>query len=321
MEKSKNFEIESFRKGAECHRQIRKYAQSIIRPNQKLLDICIKIENMLKFITNKNGILSGQSFPTGMSLNNCAAHYSPNAGDETIITKDDVLKLDFGTHFNGYVIDTAFSIAFDSKYDNLLKASKKATNTGIKLAGIDMQLCEIGEAISEVINSYEIELNGKTKQIKPIKNLCGHTVGKYKVHAGKSVPSYNNGDNTKMEENEFYAIETFASTGKGNVERDLHVSHYMLNDYFDPKEIKGNKNREFYNFIYDNFNTLAWCKRWIEDLGFNNYFMPLRQLINQNVVEECPALYDIEGSFTSQFEHTFMLKPTGKEIFTVGDDY
>ena len=124
-----------------------------------------------------------------------------------------------------------------------------------------------------------------------------------------------------MEENEFYAIETFASTGKGHVDRDLHVSHYMLNDYFEPKEIKGNKNREFYNFIYSNFNTLAWCKRWIEDLGFNNYFLPLRQLINQSVVEECPALYDVEGSFTSQFEHTFMLKPTGKEIFTVGDDY
>ena len=120
---------------------------------------------------------------------------------------------------------------------------------------------------------------------------------------------------------EIYAIETFASTGKGEVERELHVSHYMLYDCFDPKEIKGNKNREFYNFIYKNFNTLAWCKRWIEELGFNNYYMPLRQLINQDIVEECPALYDVEGSFTSQFEHTFMLKPTGKEIFTVGDDY
>ena len=209
----------------------------------------------------------------------------------------------------------------DSKYDNLLKATKEATNVGIKLAGIDVRLCEIGEGISEVINSYEMEVNGKAKKIKPIKNLCGHTVDKYKVHAGKSVPSYNNGDNTKMEENEFYAIETFASTGKGEVNRDLHVSHYMLNGVYDQKEIKEAKNREFYNFIYENFNTLAWCKRWIEDLGFNNYFMPLRQLINQNVVEECPALYDVEGSYTSQFEHTFMLKPTGKEIFTVGDDY
>ena len=131
-------------------------------------------ENLIElFDWDKNGILSGQSFPTGMSLNNCAAHYSPNSDDDTILTKDDVLKLDFGTHFNGYVIDTAFTIAFDQKYDNLLKASKEATNPGIKLAGIDMRLCEIGEGIAEVMNSYEIELISrpyvKEKKLESIK--------------------------------------------------------------------------------------------------------------------------------------------------------
>ena len=44
-------------------------------------------------------------------------------------------------------------------------------------------------------------------------------------------------------------------------------------------------------------------------------------MINAGVVEEYPPLADIDGSFTSQFEHTFMLLPTKKEIFTVGDDY
>ena len=149
---------------------------------------------MLKFITNKNGLLSGQNFPTGMSLNNCATHYSPNADDTTILTKDDVIKLDFGTHFNGYVIHNAFTIAFDPKYDNLFKASKEATNVGIKLAGIDMRLCEIGEGIFKIINSYEINLSGKTN---PIENLYWHIVGKYKVHLGKIIPYYNNGNNTK----------------------------------------------------------------------------------------------------------------------------
>lgn len=32
-----------------------------------------------------------------------------------------------------------------------------------------------------------------------------------------------------MEENEFYAIETFGSTGRGQVCDDLDVSHYMKN--------------------------------------------------------------------------------------------
>ena len=41
---------------------------------------------------------------------------------------------------------------------------KDATNTGIKEAGIDVRLCDIGESIQEVMESYELELDGKTYQ-------------------------------------------------------------------------------------------------------------------------------------------------------------
>ena len=40
----------------------------------------------------------GLAFPTGCSLNFCAAHYTPNAGDDTVLSYDDVCKIDFGTH-------------------------------------------------------------------------------------------------------------------------------------------------------------------------------------------------------------------------------
>ena len=44
------------------------------------------------------------AFPTGCSLNHCAAHYTPNAGDKTVLQYDDVCKIDFGTHINGELI-------------------------------------------------------------------------------------------------------------------------------------------------------------------------------------------------------------------------
>ena len=34
---------------------------------------------------NESGLDAGLAFPTGCSLNNCAAHYTPNAGDETVL--------------------------------------------------------------------------------------------------------------------------------------------------------------------------------------------------------------------------------------------
>jgi len=38
---------------------------------------------------------------------------------------------------------------------------RAATNAGIKAAGIDVQLCEIGEAVQEVMESYEVTIDGK----------------------------------------------------------------------------------------------------------------------------------------------------------------
>lgn len=57
-------------------------------------------------------------------MNNVAAHFSPNPGDTTVLTYDDVMKVDFGTHINGRIIDTAFTVAFDPTYDKLLEAVK-----------------------------------------------------------------------------------------------------------------------------------------------------------------------------------------------------
>jgi len=63
------------------------------------------------------------------------------------------------------------------------------------------------------MESYEVELDGKTYQVKAIRNLNGHSIAPYQIHAGKSVPIVKGGEGTKMEEGEYFAIETFGSTG------------------------------------------------------------------------------------------------------------
>ena len=49
------------------------------------------------------------------------------------------------------------------------------------------------------MESYEVELNGKTYQVKPIRNLNGHSIGQYRIHAGKTVPIVKGGEATRME--------------------------------------------------------------------------------------------------------------------------
>ena len=119
----------------------------MIKPGRRLIDICNDIEDCNRRLIEANKLEAGIAFPTGCSINHVAAHFTPNSGDERILGKDDVCKIDFGTHVRGLLVDCAFTVAFNPMFDNLLEAVKEATNTGLREAGIDARLNEIGEAI------------------------------------------------------------------------------------------------------------------------------------------------------------------------------
>lgn len=313
--------VNDARRAAEAHRQVRAYARTIARPGIKMIDLCEKIEAASRALVGAAGLDAGVAFPTGCSLNHVAAHWTPNAGDETVLGKDDVMKLDFGTHVNGRIIDSAFTIAFDSRYDPLLAAVKDATNAGIAAAGVDARLCDIGAAIQEVMEAGEVELDGKTFQVKSIRNLNGHSIGQYRIHGGKSVPIVRGGEATKMEEGEFYAIETFGSTGRALVHEDLECSHYMRAPDAPRVPLRLARARQLLVSIDKHFGTLAFCKRYLDRAGETKYGMALKSLCDAGIVDAYPPLVDVKGSYTAQYEHTLYLHPTRKEVLSRGDDY
>ncbi|XP_030955261.1 methionine aminopeptidase 2B-like isoform X1 [Quercus lobata] len=311
----------SVRRAAEVHRQVRKYIKSILKPGMLMTDLCETLENTVRKLISENGLQAGIAFPTGCSLNWVAAHWTPNSGDKTVLQYDDVMKLDFGTHIDGCIVDCAFTVAFNPMFDPLLEASREATNTGIKEAGIDVRLCDIGAAIQEVMESYEVEINGKVYQVKSIRNLNGHSIGRYQIHAEKSVPIVKGGEQTKMEEGEFFAIETFASTGKGYVREDLECSHYMKNFEAGHIPLRLPRAKQLLATINKNFSTLAFCRRYLDRLGETKYLMALKNLCDAGIVQPLPPFCDVKGSYVSQFEHTILLRPTCKEVISRGDDY
>ena len=284
------------RQAAEAHRQTRQHIQSWVKPGMKMIDICEELEKTARLMINENGLEAGLAFPTGCSRNHVAAHYTPNAGDNTVLEYDDVVKMDFGTHIKGRIIDCAWTLSFNDKYDPLVKGVQEATETGIKHAGIDARLCDVGAAIQEVMESHEIELEGKTYQVKSIRNLNGHSISPYQIHSGKTVPIIKGGEATIMEENEFYAIETFGSTGKGYVHEDMECSHYMKNFDVGHVPLRMQKSKLLLNTINKHFGTLAFCRRWLDRLGESRYLMALKDLGEKGIVDPYPPLVDIKGN-------------------------
>ncbi|KAJ0420756.1 methionine aminopeptidase [Aspergillus carlsbadensis] len=320
LDRMNNDFLQEYRQGAEVHRQVRQYAQKNIKPGQTLTEIAEGIEDSVRALTGHQGleegdnIKGGMGFPCGLSINHCAAHYTPNAGNKMVLQQGDVMKVDFGAHINGRIVDSAFTMSFDPVYDPLLEAVKDATNTGIREAGIDVRMSDIGAAIQETMESYEVEINGTTYPVKAIRNLNGHNIDQHVIHGGKSVPIVKGGDQTKMEEGEVFAIETFGSTGKGYVRDDMETSHYALAPNAPQVPLRLSSAKNLLNVINKNFGTLPWCRRYLDRLGQDKYLLGLNNLVQSGIVQDYPPLCDIKGSYTAQYEHTIVLRPTVKEV-------
>uniref|UniRef100_A0A3Q3JE53 Methionine aminopeptidase 2 n=1 Tax=Monopterus albus TaxID=43700 RepID=A0A3Q3JE53_MONAL len=275
-----------FRQAAEAHRQVRSYVRSWIKTGMTMIDICEKLEDCSRKLIKENGLKAGLAFPTGCSINHCAAHYTPNAGDPTVLHYDDVCKIDFGTHINGRIIDCAFTVTFNPKYDRLLEAVRDATDTGIRVTQLFLLWMMI----------LLVELYTKINQI-----LNHHTI--------------------QCLEGEVYAIETFGSTGRGAVHDDMECSHYMKNFSVGHVPIRLPRAKHLLNVINENFGTLAFCRRWLDRLGESKYLMALKNLCDLGIIDPYPPLCDIKGSYTAQYEHTILLRPNCKEVVSRGDDY
>ncbi|KGO65230.1 Winged helix-turn-helix transcription repressor DNA-binding [Penicillium italicum] len=321
--------LNDYRQAAEVHRQVRRWTQESVRPGQTLTEIAVGIEDGVRALLDNagldtgEGLISGLGFPTGLSLNNCVAHYTPNPGQkDVVLDSSDVMKVDFGVHINGWIVDSAFTMSFDPTYDNLLAAVRDATNTGIKNAGVDVRISDVSAAIQEAMESYEVDINGRTFPVKAVRNITGHNIEQYRIHAGKSIPFVKNNDNTKMEAGEIFAIETFGTTGRGYLFDGTGVYGYGK-DPSAPKRITSHlaSAKSLYQKISENFGSLVFCRRYLERLGIERYLAGMNNLVSNGYVEVYQPLMDVKGSYSAQFEHTVLLRESCKEVISRGDDY
>jgi len=313
-------------KASKVHIKVGKYIRENIKCGLSLKDIAVIIENKIKDEINfdiNNPLDRGIAFPIGLSLNNCAAHYTPNYNESEIILKeDDIIKIDYGVHIEGTIIDSAFTLHFNEKYNEFIDISKKITNYAVSLCNPDKILGEIGAEIEEYIQSKEITIDGITYPIKIMGDLSGHMIRKYEIHAGVAVPNIGINYDKRIKEFEYYAIEPFITTGNGISLLKEPISHYIINKNYKNNNILNKPEKKVYKIIKDNYFTLPFCQRWLYELNsIHNYDNILNSLKKKNIIDTFPPIYDIDNSIISQFEHTIFIKENGIINLTKNDFY
>jgi methionyl aminopeptidase len=176
--------------------------------------------------------------------------------------------------------------------------------TSPQVAGIDAHIDQISGDIQEVMESYEVTINGKTIPVKAVRNITGHNILRYKIHGDKQVPFIKTKTSQRMEEGDIFAIETFGSTGKAHLRDDMGVYGYGRREHVSSTGLHHASAKSLLKTIDENFGTLVFARRYLERLpGVRNYHLGMRSLVNAGIVESYAPLVDVPGSYIAQFEH------------------
>ncbi len=272
--------------------QVREFVRVFVKKDASLLEIAEKIESKIIELGGKS------AFPTNLSINEIAAHYTPSHDDKTLASG--ILKIDFGVHVDGWVSDTAFSVDLEDSEENkkLIQASEKALENAIEFLEEDVLVSDVGKIIQETIVGHGAS---------PVINLSGHEMKKYDLHAGLTIPNVETGKNIVLKKG-LYAIEPFASFGSGKVRDGKPSGIYML---IDTKNIRSQTAREILKYVQEEYSTLPFCSRWIVKKFGTKALFGLRQLEEQGNLHQFPQLVETSHSKVSQAEHTVLV---GDEI-------
>lgn len=272
--------------------EVRERARKKYHVGTTLLGVCESIEAEIRELGGM------PAFPVNVSLNDIAAHYTAEPNDLLEVKDSDILKIDIGVQIDGYIADTAVTVCYDPRYEALVKAAEMALNEAVKVAKADMKANEIGAVIESTI----------IKQgFKPIQNLSGHSLERYMIHAGRSIPNIKTiGPSFSLSSSQAYAVEPFVTTKSGQGV----VYEGTVRNIFSITSRKPSKTREadiFLDQLWNKFKSLPFAIRWVTDL----YDEPkARQLIELLVkkrnVHAYPILVEGSGKLVSQAEHTLI---------------
>ena len=275
-------------------------ARPMIEPGAKVLDIINTVEDHIRANS------SGTSFPCNVSLNNIAAHYTSPLNDETVIEEGNLVTIDCGSHVDGCIADTAFTVALNPDHEALVKAAETATKVAIRMMRPGAKLNTIGALIEDTITSAGFQ---------PIKQLTGHQLKEYELHAEKQVPCVGGKSEVLVEEGEVYAIETFASTGSGNISDLPNPTIYQLLPVRVPVRFKGSK--QFLGIARKEYKEFPFAERWLaERMKHATLKMAIKELRQNGALFGHSILAEEKGEFVSQHEHTIIITEKGHEQTT-----
>ena len=292
-------DLEKMRRVGRVSANAREKGMAMVDEGVKLFDVAEEVEGYIRSQGMK------LAFPCNISVNEVAAHYTPSVNDKTKFEIGDVVKIDCGAQLDGFVGDTAGTVEVGTRrFTDLIDAARDARDTVMEFIGEGVPINEIGVAVEGTIKNHGYV---------PIKNLSGHQIEPYNLHAGLSIPNYDNGDDQLLKREMVIACEPFATNGEGLIDngkpgnicriiREIPIADPVLQDFF--------------NYLKEEFATFPFCARSCDDPKAEQ---KIKSLIRHGLVSSYAILIEKKKGCVTQFEHTVHIGEGRGEVLTISD--
>jgi methionyl aminopeptidase len=286
-------DLERWREASRIAARARELGLRLTVPGARRRDVAEAVEASIR------DAAAEPSFPVNLSRNDEAAHYTPDPDDTVTFLEGDLVKVDVGAHLDGAIADTADTVEVGGthRHENLVRAAREGLRAGIAAVRPGGRVDDVSRAIAGAI---------RARGLKPMENLTGHSIERYLLHAGKSIPNVPGMSDSTFEEGEIIAIEPFATNGVGMIENGPFGN--IIRFRSDP----GAKDPALAR-LYGRFRTLPFTLRWVKTDEERAALARARRSL-----QTYPVFVERGRGWVSQAEHTVLVVPSGAEVLSAG---
>jgi len=311
--------VTKYKTASDIANQVMNQLLKEIAPGKQIVDLCVLGDKLMTdaidVIYTKGNIEKGIAFPTSISVNNCAGHFSPLVGENATLTDGDLVKIDLGVHIDGYIYVAAHSTIvqgsattaspqpISGRKADVILAAHYAAECAHRLIKPGKKNTDVTDAIKKVAEQFKCEsLEGVLSHEMKRFVIDGNHVIINKSTLEQKVETF------EFEENQVYGVDIVMSTGEGKA-RETETRTTIYKRAVDQNYLlKMQAARYVFNEINKRFPTLPFSLRALDEKRGK---LGITECLKHGIVSPYPVLYEKPGEFVAQFKFTVLILPSG----------
>jgi curved DNA binding protein len=269
----------------------------------------------------KGDISRGVAFPTCISKNELAGHFSPlTSSDASQLQDGDLIKIDLGVQLDGFaaLVATTFQVGggpLEGPKANAVAAAWTGAECAIRMMKPGKSNDDITEMFQAVANQFGCQC---------LEGVLSHELRQFVIDGENTIlakPSPERQVETfELEPNKVYAIDVVMSTGEGKaIRKDDHDTTIYKRIVENQYQLKNKTARQFLKTVNSEYPTYPFTLRNFQE-SLTRARAGLKECLAHDLLSDYPVLHEKENEFIAQYKFTCVVRPNGNPLRLCGTE-